>query len=112
MRRTPECGSTCTVTATPPMARNRRPRSCAGPVSGVDVLALTDQDTTDGLLAAAAALPLGLTLVPGMELSCRREGMSIHMLAYLFDPDEPQLAAECRRIRDARVDRGRRWSTV
>ena len=76
--------------------------------TGLDVLALTDHDTTDGLLAAAAALPSGLTLVPGMELSCRREGMSIHMLAYLFDPGEPELAAECRRIRDGRVHRGRK----
>lgn len=76
--------------------------------AGLDVLALTDHDTTDGLLAAAAALPAGLTLVPGMELSCRREGMSIHMLAYLFDPGEQELAAECQRIRDGREHRGRK----
>jgi predicted metal-dependent phosphoesterase TrpH len=75
--------------------------------AGLDVLALTDHDTVAGMAAAAAALPAGLTLVPGMELSCRRDGMSVHMLAYLFDPDEPVLAAECARIRQARDDRGR-----
>jgi predicted metal-dependent phosphoesterase TrpH len=78
-----------------------------GRAAGLDVLALTDHDTVAGLPAAAAALPAGLTLVPGMELSCRREGMSVHMLAYLFDASEPTLAAECERIRRARELRGR-----
>lgn len=78
-----------------------------GRAAGLDVLALTDHDTVAGLPAAAAALPAGLTLVPGMELSCRREGMSVHMLAYLFDTAEPNLAAECERIREAREQRGR-----
>lgn len=75
--------------------------------AGLDVLALTDHDTVAGLAAAVAALPAGLTLVPGMELSCRRDGMSIHLLAYLFDPANPDLAAECERIRQAREHRGR-----
>lgn len=86
----------------PPAEVMRRARE-----AGLDVLALTDHDTTAGLEAAAAALPDGLTLVPGMELSCRRDGRSIHLLAYLFDAAEPVLAAECARIRGAREDRGR-----
>src|SRR5258706_2915283 len=76
--------------------------------AGLDVLALTDHDTTAGLPAAAEALPEGLTLIPGMELSCRRDGMSIHLLAYLFDAADAALAAECQRIREAREQRGRR----
>lgn len=76
-------------------------------VNGVDVLALTDHDTTDGWDRAAAALPPDMTLVPGMELSCRSGGRSLHLLAYLFDPDEPELAEERRRIRDARVHSAR-----
>lgn len=75
--------------------------------AGADVIALTDHDTTTGLPAAAAALPPGMTLVPGAELSCRLGGLSIHLLAYLFDPDEPRLAAERRRVREARTDRAR-----
>lgn len=74
---------------------------------GLDVLALTDHDTVAGHAAAIEALPGGLTLVPGMELSCRRAGQSIHLLAYLFDPAEPELEAECVRIREARELRGR-----
>ncbi|MCW2912525.1 MAG: hypothetical protein JWN52_593 [Actinomycetia bacterium] len=74
---------------------------------GVDVLALTDHDTVDGWDQATAALPPDLTLVPGMELSCRSDGRSLHLLAYLFDPHEPELEAERRRILDARVHRAR-----
>jgi predicted metal-dependent phosphoesterase TrpH len=76
--------------------------------AGLDVLALTDHDTTSGWDAAAEALPDGLTLVPGMELSCRHEGRSMHLLAYLIDPDDPALAEETSRIRDDRVNRARR----
>ncbi|WP_067482738.1 PHP domain-containing protein [Actinomadura hibisca] len=75
--------------------------------AGLDVLALTDHDTTSGWDAATAALPEGLTLVPGMELSCKYGDDSVHLLAYLFDPADPTLAAELEHIRDDRVHRAR-----
>ncbi|MGW3139898.1 PHP domain-containing protein [Streptomyces sp. NPDC001139] len=73
--------------------------------AGLDVVALTDHDTTRGHAEAVAALPAGLTLVTGAELSCRVDGVSLHMLAYLFDPDEPALLAERELVRDDRVPR-------
>ena len=74
--------------------------------AGLDVVALTDHDTVAGHAEArAAAGPV--TLLPGMELSCRLAGRSLHLLAYLFDPDQPELAAELARIRDDRVLRAR-----
>jgi 3',5'-nucleoside bisphosphate phosphatase len=76
-------------------------------VAGLDVLALTDHDTQAGLAAARAALPEGLTLIPGMELSCQLDGRSVHLLGYLFDPDDPAIAAETARIRDDRTYRAR-----
>ncbi|XRQ12012.1 PHP domain-containing protein [Actinomadura welshii] len=82
----------------PPAEVVRRARA-----RGLDVLALTDHDTVAGWAGAAASLPAGLTLVPGIELSCREGGRSLHMLGYLFDPDSPGLAAELVRIRDDRV---------
>jgi 3',5'-nucleoside bisphosphate phosphatase len=75
--------------------------------AGLDVVALTDHDTVAGHAAARQALPDGLTLLPGMELSCHLGEKSLHLLAYLFDPDDPELAAETRRIRDDRVLRAR-----
>lgn len=75
--------------------------------AGLDVVALTDHDTTRGYAEAIAALPEGLTLVTGAELSCRLDGVSMHMLAYLFDPEEPALLAERELVRDDRVPRAR-----
>ncbi|WP_412516659.1 PHP domain-containing protein [Actinomadura madurae] len=86
----------------PPAEVVRRARE-----KGLDVLALTDHDTVSGWDEATRALPGGLTLVPGIELSCNQDGRSLHLLGYLFDPDEPELAAELTRIRDDRVIRAR-----
>jgi 3',5'-nucleoside bisphosphate phosphatase len=75
--------------------------------AGLDVVALTDHDTMAGIAPAAAALPAGLTLVPGLELSCLDDGRSMHLLGYLCDPADPALAAETALIRDDRVHRAR-----
>ncbi|MFH8488476.1 PHP domain-containing protein [Streptomyces longisporoflavus] len=78
--------------------------------AGLDVVALTDHDTTRGYAEATAALAeldRGLTLVTGAELSCRLDGVGLHMLAYLFDPDEPELARERELVRDDRVPRAK-----
>jgi len=101
--------------------------------AGLDVLALTDHDTQAGIAGARAALPPGLALVPGMELSCQldlppgegrplqapptapaerppRQGpgpRSVHLLAYLFDPEDPALRAETAQIRDDRTYRAK-----
>ncbi len=81
--------------------------------AGLDVIALTDHDTTAGWSVAEAARPPGLTVVPGMELSCRwfpddQPPISVHLLAYLFDPTHPGFAAERVRLRDERLGRGER----
>jgi len=91
--------------------------------AALDVFALTDHDTQAGMAQARAALPAGLTIVPGMELSCaiaqdqeapgetappRYPGQrSVHLLAYLFDPADPALSEETARIRDDRVYRAK-----
>lgn len=67
-------------------------------------MALTDHDTDAGLAEAIAALPPSITLIPGAEISCARH---VHLLAYLYDPSEPGLAAELSRLRQARDGRGR-----
>jgi predicted metal-dependent phosphoesterase TrpH len=75
--------------------------------AGLDAVALTDHDTVAGHEQARRALPDALILVPGMELSGRLQDHSVHLLAYLFDPGHPELAAELARIRDDRVLRAR-----
>ncbi len=75
--------------------------------AGLDVVALTDHDTVAGQREAAGALPPGLTLLPGAELSCRMEGHSVHLLAYLFDAENDELAGELAEIRESRLHRAR-----
>lgn len=74
--------------------------------AGLAVVALTDHDTFDGLPEAqAAGERVGIEVVPGMELSCSRDGQSVHLLAYGADPEDAALAAEMLRVRDGRSDR-------
>ncbi|MER7417707.1 PHP domain-containing protein [Micromonospora peucetia] len=84
--------------------------------AGLDVVAITDHDTTAGWAPALDALPAGLSLVRGAELSCRWYGaepaLPLHLLAYLFDPDAPELVAELARVRAAREERGERIVTL
>ena len=63
-------------------------------LAGLDAVALTDHDTVAGHAQARQARPDALTLVPGMELSGRLDGHSLHLLAYLFDPGHPELAEQ------------------
>ena len=72
----------------------------------LDVVALTDHDTFDGLdEAVAEGERVGVQVVRGLELSCSRRGNSVHLLAYGVDPEEPALAAEMERVRGGRSDR-------
>ena len=76
--------------------------------AGLSVIALTDHDTTAGWDEAAAALPPGVSLVRGAEISCTREGISLHLLAYLFDPTHRPLASRLAQVRESRETRARR----
>ena len=59
----------------------------AAHAGGVNVLALTDHDTTDGLAEAArVAHSLGMQLVPGVEISVSWQSQTIHVLGLGVDP--------------------------
>lgn len=80
----------------------------AAAAAGLDVVALTDHDTTAGWAqATAAATQHGIALVRGTEVSARADGISIHLLSYLQDPTHPALTDELDRTRDARLNRAR-----
>ena len=79
----------------------------AAAAAGLDVVALTDHDTTRGWSEAEEALPRGLRLVRGAEISCAYDGISLHLLAYLFDPSHAELAAEMSMALDDRVPRAK-----
>lgn len=76
---------------------------------GVRTLALTDHDRSTGWTEAGdAAVALGMTFLPGMELSAKHEWRSVHVLGYLFDPTNAALVAETDRIRGDRIGRAER----
>lgn len=80
--------------------------------AGVSVLAITDHDTVAGwdeALAAARSHRIGL--VPGIEVSTRSDvggrRISVHILAYLPDPQNQELLAELSKTRESRIHRAR-----
>lgn len=88
----------------------------AAAAAGVDVIAITDHDTTAGWAATAAVLPAGMQLVRGAEFSCVSptgrgdRDVSVHLLGYLFDPGHPAIVAEQSRLRAEREQRVRRMT--
>ena len=73
----------------------------------LQVVALTDHDTTDGLPeAVAAGLEVDVEVVPGVEFSAEYLGTSVHILCYWMDVGDPALQLELRRLRDDRYRRG------
>ncbi|MBT2531942.1 PHP domain-containing protein [Arthrobacter sp. ISL-48] len=82
--------------------------------AGLDVVALTDHDSTDGWTEGSlAAIDNGVALVPGMEVSCRTEkGISVHLLSYLHDPAHPGLLEEITKAKYARLTRAERMVTL
>ena len=76
---------------------------------GIRTLALTDHDRSTGWEEAGdAAVARGMTFIPGMELSAKHEWRSVHVLGYLFDPENAALRAETDRIRGDRIGRAER----
>lgn len=81
--------------------------------AGLDVIGLTDHDTTAGWAEALdEAKKLGVGVVPGIELSAQildhtRQAppLSVHVVGYLVDPENPGLVDELSRIRSHRDDR-------
>ena len=74
--------------------------------AGIDVLGLTDHDTVAGWAEAAGQVEAtGTALVRGMELSAKIDGISVHILGYLFDPDDERLTAHVARMLAERRDR-------
>jgi predicted metal-dependent phosphoesterase TrpH len=59
---------------------------------GLRVISITDHDSVDALPAARqVSASLGIDIVPGVEISATREGMSVHVLGYFIDVEETAL---------------------
>ena len=75
---------------------------------GVTMLALTDHDSTQGLVPARiAAEQLGVRLINGVEISAMWQKQLIHIVALNINPENPILQAGLHEQQLARGKRGR-----
>lgn len=73
---------------------------------GLHILAITDHDTTEGLMEAMEATQgLPLELIPGIELSTEFQGRETHILGYFIDLSDSQFQTRLERLRATRLDR-------
>ncbi len=79
--------------------------------AGVELLALTDHDSVDGVReAASAAERVGIGFVGGVEITTLDGGLlDLHILGYLIDHDDAELGA---RLQAFRAERERRASRM
>jgi predicted metal-dependent phosphoesterase TrpH len=78
-------------------------------VQGLDVLGISDHDTTSGWQEATESLRGNLKLALGAEISCLTDdGISVHMLGLLFDPLHQEMQTVLEETRDGRLPRMRK----
>jgi len=78
-------------------------------VQGLEVLGISDHDTTSGWEEATQALRGTLKLALGAEISClTTDGISVHMLGILFDPNHQEMQTVLEETRDGRLPRMRK----
>ncbi len=78
-------------------------------VQGLEILGISDHDTTSGWAEATESLRGTLKLVLGSEISClTNDGVSVHMLGLLFDPEYKEMQQVLEETRDGRLPRMRK----
>ncbi len=78
-------------------------------VQGIEVLGITDHDTISGWQEATQTLRGSLQLALGAEISClTHDGVSVHMLGMLFDPNHQEMQKVLEETRDGRLPRMRK----
>lgn len=78
-------------------------------VQGLEVLGISDHDTTSGWQEATESLRGTLKLALGAEISCLTDdGISVHMLGLLFDPLHQEMQTVLEETRDGRLPRMRK----
>jgi predicted metal-dependent phosphoesterase TrpH len=77
--------------------------------SGIEIVSISDHDNLAAFFEIRPyADEAGVTLIPGVELSCEREGVDVHILAYAFDPHDERVEKRLAGFRETRQTRGRR----
>jgi predicted metal-dependent phosphoesterase TrpH len=80
--------------------------------AGVELLALTDHDTVDGVGEAQEAAAQRLRLIPAVEISSLDRHRDLHLLGYLIDHEDPTLGERLKSARKEREERAKRMGTL
>ena len=76
-----------------------------------DIFAITDHDSISGYLKVKDyAKKLGITLIPGAEISTLYNNKDIHILAYFFDIENQEFLDMLAFIQDSRKIRAKKIS--
>ncbi|MGH2359507.1 MAG: PHP domain-containing protein, partial [bacterium] len=76
--------------------------------AGVQVLAVCDHDSTEGVDAAVAAgKRSGVEVIPAVEINTDVDQGEVHVLGYFLDHRQLWLQEFLRKLRDGRVNRAR-----
>jgi predicted metal-dependent phosphoesterase TrpH len=77
----------------------------------LNVIAITDHDSTEGVAeAVAAGQAVGIEVIPGVEINTDMPGTEVHVLGYFLDCADPTLCRELARLRDGRIGRAQRMA--
>ena len=75
---------------------------------GIRFLSVTDHDTVAAVAEAMAAAPEGLTVIPGVELTCHAGNREAHILGYGVDLEDRAFRRELEELAGQRRHRARR----
>lgn len=76
--------------------------------AGIELLAVTDHDSIDGVAEAQrAGKEFGIAVLGGVELGAAEE-RHLHILGYGFDPDNEGLRLLCQKLKQGRDERKHR----
>ncbi|HZY30141.1 MAG TPA: PHP domain-containing protein [Candidatus Methylomirabilis sp.] len=80
----------------------------AAVIAGIQVMAVTDHDSVDGIKdAQRAASDLPIQVIPGIEVSAGLDGDDIHILGYFLDPDDRVLRETLSGLQEGRMTQAR-----
>ncbi len=76
---------------------------------GLSTIAITDHDSVDGIdIALEIGRDFGITVIPGVELSCKKQGKSVHMLGYFVNYKDNKFLDFLENMQVSRVGRAKR----
>ncbi len=75
---------------------------------GLQAISLTDHDTAGGVKEAIDSCGEGdFEVISGIEMGAEFSGITVHILGYLFDQDDPDFKKSLNKLQDARNERNK-----